>query len=96
MRIRFLAPAQRELVEAVGYLNQQQAGLGDDFRDEAWNALSRIRSFPEAWRPLSNVIRRCPMRRFPYGILYAVSESEIVVIAVAHARRKPEYWQERT
>jgi hypothetical protein len=96
LKIRFLLPARRELNEAVRYYNVQRPQLGDDFRDEAWETLHRIRNFPLAWHPLGSAIRRCQMRRFPYGIIYQPSDTEIVVIAVAHLHQEPEYWRLRT
>lgn len=95
MKTRFLLPARREFRDAVRYYNAQQLRLGDEFRDEVWETVQRIREFPEAWHPLGGPIRRCQMRRFPYGIIYEASQDEIVIIAVAHLHRKPEYWRSR-
>lgn len=95
MKIRFLRPAHRELREAVRYYNAQRVRLGEDFRDDVWETLQRIQNFPEAWHPLSACIRRCQMNRFPYGLIYEASENDIVVIAVAHLHRTPEYWRSR-
>ena len=96
MKIRFLLPARQELTEAVRYFNLQQVRLGDEFRDEAWETIKRIKDFPLAWHPLGGNIRRCQMRRFSYGIIYEPSVLEIVVIAVAHMHREPEYWRNRS
>ena len=68
--IRFLLPARRELTEAVNYYNAQRARLGDEFRDEVWATLARIKKLPDSWHALSDSIRRCPTNRFPYGIIY--------------------------
>nr|VFK13776.1 MAG: hypothetical protein BECKLPF1236A_GA0070988_100944 [Candidatus Kentron sp. LPFa]VFK29572.1 MAG: hypothetical protein BECKLPF1236C_GA0070990_100904 [Candidatus Kentron sp. LPFa] len=99
MKARFLLPARRELGEAVRYYNAQRAGLGDEFRDEAWATIERVKHFPLAWQPLGRNIRRCQMRRFPYGIIYEPlsqsGESRIIVIAVACLHREPEYWRSR-
>lgn len=95
MKVRFLIPARRELREVVRYYNVQRERLGDEFRDEVWEAIQRITKFPNAWHPLSNTIRRCQMHRFPYGIIYAPYEQEILVIAVAHLHQEPEYWRSR-
>lgn len=95
MRTRFLLPARHELRDAVRYYNAQRIGLGEEFRDEAWETVRRIKEFPLAWHPLGGVIRRCQMRRFPYGIIYEPDESEIVIIAIAHLHRSPEYWRPR-
>jgi plasmid stabilization system protein ParE len=95
LKVRFLSPARRELEEAVRYYNVQRLRLGDEFRDEAWETIQRITQFPMAWHPLSDVIRRCQMQRFPYGIIYAPSTEEILIVAVAHLHQQPEYWRSR-
>ena len=95
MKTRFLLPARRELNEAVRYYNAQRIRLGEEFRDEAWETVQRIKEFPQTWHPLGSNIRRCQMRRFPFGIIYEPSEVEIVLIAVAHLHREPEYWRSR-
>jgi toxin ParE2 len=96
LKIRFLLPARRELKETVRYYNAQRVRLGDEFRDEVWETIQRIVNLPEAWHPLSASIRRCQMNRFPYGLIYDPSENDIVIIAVAHLHRSPEYWRTRT
>jgi hypothetical protein len=96
LKIRFLLSARRELTEAVRYYNAQRERLGEQFRDEIWETIQRIQHFPEAWQPLSASIRRCQMNRFPYGLIYESSEEEIVIIAVGHLHRAPEYWRSRT
>jgi len=90
-----LLPARQELKAAIIYYNEQRTGLGDEFRDEAWDTLNRVKSFPLAWNPLGGNIRRCQMRRFPFGIIYEPSELEIIVIAIAHLHQKPDYWRKR-
>jgi hypothetical protein len=52
LKIRFLFPARRELVDAIHYYNAQRVRLGDEFRDEAWETIQRIQKFPQAWHPL--------------------------------------------
>jgi hypothetical protein len=83
------------LKEAVSYYNAHRSHLGDDFRDEVWATVQRIKKFPETWRSLSASIRRCQTNRFPYGLIYTVSGPEILIIAVAHNRQAPEYWRSR-
>ena len=95
MKPRFLLPARRELIEAVQYYNAQRVRLGDEFRDEAWETIRRINEFPVAWYLLGGAIRRCQMHRFPYGLIYEVTDVEIVIVAVAHLHREPGYWRRR-
>ncbi|SRR6266566_3038537 len=95
MKIQFLEIAQKELDDAVSYYNQESGGVGDRFLAEVLNALDRIAKFPEAWHPCSNRTRRCLIKRFPYGIIYRHSNDDILVVAIAHLHREPEYWENR-
>jgi len=95
VNVRFLEVAQQELDEAVQYYNEEAAGLGDLFVVEVLSAIDRVRRFPDGWHPLGAQVRRCQLRRFPYGLIYHVEDEGIVVLAVAHLHRRPDYWQER-
>lgn len=95
MNVRLLETAQLELDEAISYYNAQQPGLGDVFLLETIAAIDRIRRFPDAWHPMGASLRRCRLRRFPYGLIYSTDGDEILVVAVAHAHRRPDYWRER-
>ena len=95
MNVRVLEVARQELDEAVSYYNSQVAGLGDAFLLEAVAAIERIRQFPDAWHPLGENLRRCRLRRFPYGLIYHADNTGILVVAVAHTHRRPGYWRDR-
>lgn len=95
MTVRFLEIAQRELDEAVAYYNSQAPGLGDAFLLETVAAIDRISRFPRAWHPLGENTRRCRLRRFPYGLIYHEEQGEVLIVAVAHSHRRPDYWRDR-
>ena len=95
MKTRFLLSARRELTDAIRYYHTQRVKLGDEFRDEAWETIQRIIIFPQAWHLMGGTIRRCQMQRFPYGVIYQPSESEILIISVAHLHQAPEHWRSR-
>ena len=44
--------------------------------------------------PLSN--RKLPVGGFPWAIGYEVTEEQLLVLAVFHQHREPEYWIDRT
>jgi Plasmid stabilisation system protein. len=95
MNVSFLAAAEAELAEAVQYYNQQRTGLGGEFLVELLTVIEHIRRYPQAWPPMAQDLRRCRMRRFPYGVLYQPRDSEIIVVAIGHMHRKPMYWRDR-
>jgi hypothetical protein len=47
-------------------------------------------AFPDAWQMLAEGVRRCRLSRFPYGLIYTIDNSDILVLAVAHLHRQPE------
>ena len=95
MSLFFLEPAQRELDETIDGYNAQTLGLGDAFLLDATNALRLIERYPEAWQRISSNARRYRLARFPYGVIYTQEATDMVVIAVAHLHREPEYWNDR-
>ena len=39
--------------------------------------------------------RKFVLQRFPFNIFYRTRENEIVIVAVAHQKRRPGYWSSR-
>ncbi|MGO8952668.1 MAG: type II toxin-antitoxin system RelE/ParE family toxin [Rhodomicrobium sp.] len=95
MKVRYARAAEADLAAAVEYYDGQSAGLGDSFLDEAESAEGRIASFPHAWQKLSANTRRCRLHRFPYGLIYRVTDDSAVIVAVAHLHSEPSQWLKR-
>lgn len=95
MKVRILACAEADMAEAIDYYNVQCPGLGYEFAVEAKDCLYRISFFPKAWPSFSKTTQRCLINRFPYGVLYQLTGSEIIVFAVMHLKRNPVAWENR-
>jgi hypothetical protein len=94
VKVRFLAEAEAELADAVAHYDGLLPGLGAEFALEVRNGLSRIKRYPKAWQLLGRRVRR--YRLSPYGLVYAPLGLEIVILAVMHLHREPDYWKRRT
>lgn len=75
-------------------------GLGADLADEADHALDAIAERPMTWPLWPGIgeaagVRRFLLARFPFAVGYIGEGNDIVVLAVAHLRRRPGYWLER-
>jgi plasmid stabilization system protein ParE len=90
---RLLQPARQELREAAHYYETCAPDLGHDFLKEVREAIQRILRWPHAWHPLDQEIRRCRTRHFPYAVIYAVENGEVVVVSVMNLRRHPDSWR---
>jgi len=95
MRTEFTAEAREDLFEAADYYEGKEAGLGKRLRDEVARVLLTIASAPYLWRERRGGYRRvnCPV--FPYYLAYVVRGDVLVVVAVAHASRRPGFWRDR-
>jgi toxin ParE1/3/4 len=95
MTFRILSVAQKELADAMEYYERASPGLGLEFIDEVERTVRRILLQPEAWMRVSENHRRCRMRRFPYGLIYAIERDSILITAVFHLHKHPESWKGR-
>jgi len=93
--IEILTAAESEIDATYHYYESQDEGLGSQFLDELLHVLKNIKRYPEAWPNFSSRTKRCLCSRFPYGVIYQLRKDNILIIAVAHLHRKPEYWEDR-
>lgn len=92
MRVIFTGLAKQELEDAIRFYELEYSGLGRKFKEEVRKAALRIAAYPEGWSIVRGNVRKCLLHKFPYKLLYAVDENRILIIAVAHQHRKPDYW----
>ena len=87
--------ARAEFLEAVQYYEDSQIGLGRRFRVAVESAVKSIAENPFRYRVLHPPFRSYLLPNFPYAIIYCIEPENILIIAVAHTKRKPGYWVKR-
>lgn len=87
--------ADLDVEEAFHWYEERRDGLGTEFLDELRAAYSRILSGPLKYQDLRAGVRCAWMRRFPYGVYFAIEPDAIAVVAVLRASRDPAVWQSR-
>lgn len=95
MTFRFLPLAEAGLFEGLSYYSAIRSELGRRFEQAVAQAVRDLVVHPERGAPRSKCTRRWPIKSFPFGIIYRISESEVLIVAVAHQRKKPAYWSGR-
>lgn len=97
--MNILAEAEDEIESARGYLNDQSLGLGERFLDDLQKTLAKITDQPLRFGKLETLadspFRRALLKRFRYAVVFEVLAAEILVVAVAHTSREPNYWLSR-
>jgi len=90
--IRYHEAAEEELLNEIGYLELQARGLGRRFLAEIRRAEDFIAQFPESAEEIGPGIRRKILHKFRYSLIYFIEKSGLLILAVAHQRRRPGYW----
>ena len=94
MKAEFLPEAEDEFIEAARYYEGAAPGVGFRFIAEVHRCLGFVSEHPLA-APEKKGVRKKLLNHFPYNLLYAVETDLIVVVAVAHQKRRPGYWRSR-
>ena len=93
MNYSFHPAAEAEFLESVGYYESMVPGLGAALIEEFETLAELIGESPKGWQvELEPDIRRVPLQRFPLSIVYRENQGGFQVLAVAHNRRRPQYW----
>jgi len=92
LRLVFRPEAQRELLEAQAWYESRAIGLGFEFARAVDAAVEKALRLPLAFPRIEAEFRHVIIRKFPYSIIYHVSESELVVVSCFHHRRRPNSW----
>jgi toxin ParE2 len=95
IRVRFLEPAEAEIDEAVTYFDQQAPGLGERFQREVEATVALIVEHPDVGSPLTKRVRKFRVRKFKHNVIYVRDGEEILIVAVAHHKKRPRYWRRR-
>jgi toxin ParE1/3/4 len=90
--VAFDPDARAEFLAAVEYYEETQLGLGRRFRAAVARVLEGMETMPFRYRVLHAPFRRCLVPNFPYAIIFTIETDFILIVAVAHAKRKPGYW----
>ena len=91
--------ALRELERGARWYDQQREGLGDELLDNVNAIFEQLPSGTLYTRPVPGMpnphVRRVLVERYPYAVIFAETDVAIHVVAIAHLKRRPRYWQGR-
>ncbi len=89
--------AELDVLDAWESDEQQQPGLGDRFVVAVGAAIARASRSPNAGTPEIRdangevLERRIATASFPYAVRYRVTNGQLLVMAVYHQRRRPDF-----
>jgi len=66
-----------------------------DFLDELERLIEFIALSPDRFQAFDADLRRAVFRRFPFYVVFRADGLNVVVLAVAHGKRRPRFWRDR-
>ena len=92
--VRLHRLAAQEYRFAKSWYRERDASVAGRFRDAVDSAMSRIAAAADSHPVFADDIRWVRVRRFPYVLVFVRESSDsLLVLAVAHAKRRPGYWR---
>ncbi len=94
-KLDFTPEALREIDEAFEWYLERSVQAAESFVREVDGGLALVGASPTVWPIFHRGTRRYVLRRFPYDIVYRDRAGGVQIVAIAHHKRRPGYWQRR-
>jgi hypothetical protein len=101
VRVDLHPEARKEARSAALWYEARRAGWGDRFLERLDEVLTRLGESPSLyaiWPGTADApvpIRKAALEQFPYLLAFEIHAEHVLVLAVAHAKRRPLYWLAR-
>lgn len=91
-RARFVDAARLEFIAEVAYYSEARNGLGTRFTAAVEDATARAVAYPLIGTPCVSGTHRVIVKGFPFSLFYRPEKEGIVIFALSHHARRPNYW----
>lgn len=92
---RFHPEAREEFRSAIRWYRARNRQASSEFRVAVSDTIRLIAKVPQRRMKYFHGTRRFVVQRFPFSVIYLDDPDVVIIIAVAHRKRKPGYWKGR-
>ena len=93
--IEYLRAARNDFDESFDWYAERSVGAAIGFASAVDDALDGILDDPSRFPSTYGGCAYCALRRYPFRIVFRDEPDRLVVIAIAHAKRRPGFWRDR-
>jgi plasmid stabilization system protein ParE len=93
--VDLLPGARVDFDESFDWYAQRSELAAVGFQVAVEEAIDRIVQDPEHCSPTSRGCRYLPLKRYPFRVIFHYDDKRVVIVAIAHAKRRPNYWRNR-
>lgn len=94
-QVDFLVEALEEAEAAVDWYAERAPDVATAFAAELARGVEVVARTPGTWPKYIRGTQRYRLRGFPFAVVYLDRPGTVIIVAVAHERRRPGYWRSR-
>lgn len=94
--VEYLEGARVDFDDSFDYYRERSAGAAIGFAAAVDEAIDLILADSSRFPSTLGGCRYCALRRYPFRVIFRDEANRLVIVAVAHAKRRPSYWHGRT
>ena len=87
--------AEMEYTNALCWYAERNENAALEFESEFDRSIREIAAHPNRFPKCDDRHRFFLMRKYPFQIIYRIHDGRLVLIAIAHTSREPNYWANR-
>lgn len=93
--LQFHPETQQDFVEVIDWYAERSPNVARAFQETVKSAGLAISKGPVVWPAYLSGTWRYILKRFPFAVVFRLTDKQIQLIAVAHGSRRPDYWADR-
>ena len=93
--VEFLRGARLDFDESFDWYAQRSVRAAARFAAVVDAALETVAANPTQFARLDDIHWEFRLKKFPHRIVYRLVDNRVLVVAIAHAKRRPGYWKRR-
>jgi len=87
--VKFKEEADHEVFDTRQWYESRRKGLGNEFLDEIEEYVKVLEQDPQIHQIRKHNWRYCPLKRFPYVIVFEIEKQEVIIFAVFNTYQHP-------
>jgi len=91
----FKEEAYYDVFDGRKWYESRREGLGDEFLDEIEEYVKVLEQDPQIYQVRKHNWRYCPLKHFPYLIVFEIEQQDVVVYAVFNTYQHPNRLEKR-
>jgi len=94
-RIEWDKAATAELAEAIDWYREHSQRAALNFVAAISRSIAAVVADPNRFQRALHGCRQCRVSRYPYTVIFHEESDVVMVVAIAHAKRRLGYWTRR-